>query len=705
MSSQKEITREILGYLEAAGSSGLRRSDVLDRLGHVDVRFFKQIFAGLASSGKIVKKRGGRYVCAAARSLFQGIYNASQRGFGFIRPGEERPPKVNGDVFVPAGNTCDAITGDLVQYTVNYDGDSRGPVGKVVKVLEHARAAFVGVLYEEDGSYYVRPMSRELPSRLPLHQINSSPELNGANVGDWVRAEFMPKTDPRAPLEILISKKIAGAATVTGDIKAICNEYGLPNPYTKATEEHAATLQPLEVEREDCRKLDVFTIDPMDARDYDDAISYQRRGKKAVLGIHIADVACFVKRNSPLDRSARRRGFTSYLPGKTIGMLPLALSADLCSLREGVDRLAHSVFLTVEIETGRVLSSRRAHTIIRSGHRLCFEQVDRLLEGEAQPEMDAAFSKKLVELSNLACAMRQRRAEVEQFLPFDSREIRVVCTGKPLQVAGIAVTGSGASSRMIEEFMLAANVAVAQELTEKKIPALYRNHADPGREELNGFAKLAEAFLHRKKVKLNSRWQMVEFLRDVATKPGNEVLNMSLLRCMMRAEYGIANQGHFGLGKGLYCHFTSPIRRYSDLVVHQQLLARDLGVEGIGNDELQEIQMAVNALETNNDYAAFALSDRLKMRLMEERMDANRAAYVECMVTRVVPSGLSLYIPEYGLMAFMPLEFFHGRNWHFDQKKGMFTNGKSSYGFGNVVYARPKTVDAVRGELLMRPVM
>ncbi|MBQ7651797.1 MAG: RNB domain-containing ribonuclease [Victivallales bacterium] len=628
----------------------------------------------------------------------KGIFIATQRGFGFIKPSGKRGQDGFEDIFVPAEYTGGAITGDTVEYYIQR-ADSKGPVGKVTKVLSHGRHSFVGCLAEIDGKYYVRPMDRELPPLIPL----ANAELNGTVVGDWLQATFAVKPDGSAAQTAVVSRRISSTASVTGDLKAVCREYGLPNLYDKSAEENAAKLKPIELPREDCRKLDVFTIDPMDARDFDDAISFQRNGKQAILGVHIADVACYVTHNSPLDRAARRRGFTSYLPGKTISMLPLAISADQCSLRQGVDRLAHTVFLTIDCETGKVLSHRRVHTLIRSGHRLCFEQVERLLAGEQQPDIDAALARKLKELASLAESMRRRRALEEEFLPFDAAEIRVVCTGKPLKATGIVKTEGGPASRMIEEFMLAANVAVAEEVAERKIPAFYRNHAEPSHEELAGIAKLAEVLLHRRKIRLNHRSHLVDFLNDISGRSGCEVLNMALLRCMARAEYSVVNHGHFGLGKGLYCHFTSPIRRYTDLLLHQQLIAADLGGgRMLSTDEVREMQDAVNALELNNDYAAFALSDRLKMRLMEERISEDRKTVFECMVVKATPSGLSLYLPEYGLMAFMEVESFHGHGWRYDSKNGGFCNGSMRRRFGDVILARPKRADMVRGELTMK---
>ena len=698
MTSEKNISREIIGHLESEPVGGLRRHEVQKRLGHVDASYFRSFFAKLVSEGAIVKKRGGRYVAAKSRSLYSGILTLNQRGFGFIKPDNGKA-----DLFVPPENLLGAITGDHVQYAV--EQSEQRPVGRIVKVLEHARQDFVGCLVEQQGGFAVRPLRRDLPPLVTLFQNGPKAELNGAKPGDWVKVSFVPRTDERAPLTVAIAKRLAKSATITGDIRAICEEYGLPSLYSSETEQNAATITPLEIPREDCLDPEAFTIDPMDARDFDDAISVRKLQKGMLeVGVHIADVACFVHAGSPLDRAARRRGFTSYLPGRTISMLPLALSADLCSLREGEERLAHSVFLRIDAATGEVVSSRRVHTRIRSRHRLCYEQVERVLKGEAVDGIDAKLAKTLNYLGDVTRRMREHRAAFEQFIPFEGLERKVLCTGNPPQVTDIMDIRQGVASELVEELMLAANVEVAKEMDRRRLPCLYRNHQAPSAEQLHSTSELAEKLLHRKKIRLTSRNHIADFLDSIRHSEYSDVLNMLLLRCMPRAEYGVANQGHFGLGKEIYCHFTSPIRRYPDLLVHRQLIAADMGAPLLTTEFLAEQQLSCNALEVNNDQAYFALEDRLKLRLIREKQEQDSGFSLECTVLKAVPSGLSLYVPDYGMMAFMPIESLFGRRWRYDAKSSSITDGHSSYRFGSTVFARPSKMDTVRNELLMKPV-
>lgn len=677
---------------------GLRRIDVQKRLGHVDISYFRSLFARLIADGTIVKKRGGRYVAAKSRSLYCGILTLNQRGFGFIRPDDGKQ-----DLFVPPENLLGAISGDHVQYAVE-QGEQR-PCGRIVKVLEHARQDFVGCLVAVQGGFVVRPLRRDLPPQVKLFQNGPKAELNGAKPGDWVKVSFVPRTDERAPLTIAIAKRLAKSATITGDIRAICEEYALPSLYSGETEQKAAAIKPQEIPREDCLALEAFTIDPMDARDFDDAISVRRMQKGLLeVGVHIADVACYVHPGSPLDRAARRRGFTSYLPGRTISMLPLALSADLCSLREGEERLAHSVFLRIEVATGEVVSSRRVHTRIRSRHRLCYEQVEHVLKGEAVDGIDAKLAKTLVLLGDVTRRMREHRAAFEQFIPFEGMERKVLCTGNPPQVTDIMDIRQGVASELVEELMLAANVEVAKEMDKRRLPCLYRNHLAPSGEQLHTTAELAEKLLRKRKIRLTNRGHIAAFLDSIRHSEYSDVLNVLLLRCMPRAQYGVANQGHYGLGKELYCHFTSPIRRYPDLLVHRQLIAADLGAPLLTTEFLAEQQLSCNALEVNNDQAYFALEDRLKLRLIREKQEQDSGFSLECTVLKAIPTGLSLYVSDYGMMAFMPIEAFFGRRWRYDAKKAVITVGRSSYSFGSIIFARPGKMDTVRNELIMKPI-
>ncbi|MBQ6471183.1 MAG: VacB/RNase II family 3'-5' exoribonuclease [Victivallales bacterium] len=624
-----------------------------------------------------------------------GVFHRNPKGFGFVsveRPGCHGVP--NEDVFIQIGHTQGALTGDRVSVSVYRERDARGPSGEITGILERARPEIVGVLAEDEwGNPIVRPLRRDLPAALYVQGETA------AHQGDWVQVRLIEQKDGSSQLPLVaVLSRVGRMGTVSADLKAICEDFDIPCKYTAASERHAESIVPVEVPREDCRQLEVFTCDPMDARDYDDAISLEICGKVATLGVHIADVACYVPHGSALDRSARGRGFTSYLPGRTIGMLPDALSADLCSLRQGVDRLAHSVFLQVEVNSGKVLSSRRVHTIIHSAHRLCYEQVDRVLAGERLPELSGQFCAKLKKLDKLARQMRSWRQARECFLPLEVPEIRVLCGGKPLRVMGLQQGHSGPSSEMIEEFMLAANVAVAEEMKGKSLPGLYRNHAEPTEEALHQFSALAQE-LGLKKVKHTDRSTLARVLAQLREKTGGELVSIGFLRKMPRAEYSLSCIGHYGLGKPVYCHFTSPIRRYADLLVHQQLLALDMGRKTMQESAIAPIAESCNALEYNIDQACFAASDRLKLRLMQERRKDKALEPLDAWVCRVQSAQVTIYIPEYGLMSSVEPEGLPSGKWLSMEGGSVLKNCRTGQKlrFGTPLKVLPRSIDLVRG--------
>ncbi len=625
----------------------------------------------------------------------KGVFSRNPKGFGFVRREDGGE-----DVFISPSGVKGALSGDRVLVTIDDDSDRRGPSGHVEKVLERHRQKCVGVFANERGMWGIRPMGRDLPDFLRLKDSAMKEARRICKVGDWLEVELRDEDDR---LVCELPQKLPSDGGVTADLNAVAREYGLPSKYDETVEKEAAALLPVELPREDFRKKTVFTCDPMDARDFDDALSIQAGCQKGtvVLGVHIADVACYVPPGAKLDEEARRRGFTSYLPGRTIGMLPDALAADLCSLREGVDRLAHTVFLTVDVATGEVLSGRRCHTLIRSKKRLCYEQVDRLLEREKVTGMTATLKKTILQLDALTARMREWRREHEGFLPMEIPEIRVICAGNPPEVVGLSTPRHGRSGEIIEECMLAANVFVAQELRERKIYGLYRNHAQPDTENLEEFSTMAALILRGRPLNLAKRSKMVAFLKSLGETPVGEVLTMSLLRLLPRADYNTLNKGHYGLGKECYCHFTSPIRRYPDLLTHQQLIAADLkNKDVLKRTAAQKVATRCNELEVKTDQAAFAAEDCLKIRELAREADANGGSLLkEAVVCRVLPSGASIYLRETGLMGFIPVERLGEGIWHLTERGLALSNGRRKVRYGDVVRVRVSQFDAVRGEV------
>src|SRR5438067_10525676 len=321
--------------------------------------------------------------------------------------------------------------------------------------------------------------------------------------------------------------------------------------------------------REDLRKKFIITIDPDDARDFDDAIQIEKIDNGGwQLGVHIADVAAYVEPGSALNREARRRGNSVYLPDRVIPMLPERLSNGVCSLNPGVDRLTHSVFIEFD-KSGRAKNARFVKSVIRSAKSLTYKEANTILQGKPNGEL----SRRLHTEWELASLLRRKRFEHGSLdLDFPEVKVHVDANGKPTRLERVE---NDQSHQVIEEFMLAANEAVARELRHRSIATIYRVHEDPDPEKLGEYREFILSFGY-KVGDLSHRKEVQRFLASIKGKPEEQALKIGLLKSLKRARYAAQPLGHYGLAKANYLHFTSPIRRYADLVVHRTLAEHNL---------------------------------------------------------------------------------------------------------------------------------
>jgi len=349
---------------------------------------------------------------------------------------------------------------------------------------------------------------------------------------------------------------------------SIIRKYHLPAEFPKDVLDQAERI-PEEIDarqlegREDLRKDFIVTIDPDDARDFDDAIQVEKTNSGWRLGVHIADVAAYVEPRSALDREARRRGNSVYLPDRVTPMLPEKLSNGVCSLKPGVDRLTHSVFIHFD-KHGVVKSARFGHSVIRSAHRLTYKQAYAILTSAPRDRL----GQRLHLAWELAALLRRKRFE-HGALDLDFPEVKVLVDkqGHPVRLERIE---NDESHQLIEEFMLAANEAVARELMKRAVPTIYRVHENPDPEKLAEYREFVLSFNY-KVGDLTHRTELQRLLASIRGKPEEQALKVALLKSLKRARYAPQPLGHYGLAKANYLHFTSPIRRYADLVVHRAL--------------------------------------------------------------------------------------------------------------------------------------
>src|SRR6266446_2143294 len=673
-------------------------------------RELKPVLRRLLEDGEVVKIRGTRIGLPSRMNLVVGRLTCNPAGFGFVIPESRRPGQK--DVYVSAVNLKEALHGDRVvarveRMTPKGPRTPRvqwGPEGRIIRVLERGMQRMVG-RYEQDGRFggHVVPFDRRV-----LHElfIPAGGE-GGAKAGEMVLAEITrPPTATRNPIGRVL--QVLGVITDPGvDLKVIMAKYGLPDAYPPEAEAEAErvpkAVRPEDlVARTDFRPGATVTVDPETARDHDDAISLDRLPHGHwLLGVHIADVAHYVREGTALDQEAYLRGTSVYFPDRVVPMLPHALSSHICSLVEGQDRLTQSAVLELDAK-GQVRKAEFHDGVIKSAARMTYQQVQKIVDGD--PELRARYAA-LVPLfqrmDELAKLMRKRRYE-RGSLDFDLPEPKLVL-GPRGEMTGIVAHERLDSMRVIEEFMLAANEAVAERLHKAGVGALYRIHERPDPERVEEFCELVASFGYRVPGNLEEirpeDFQLI--LRQIEGKPEEKLVSYLLLRTMRLARYHEENLGHFGLATDMYAHFTSPIRRYPDLVVHRALRAlrtgEDAEREAWLKEALPEMGRHLSEMERRASEAERELVEWKKVRFMADKLGDVFAGYV----TGVQAFGLFVELDEIYVQGLVHVSSMTDDYYLFNEKAHVLRgeNTKKTYRLGDKVEVQVVRVDLERRQI------
>ncbi len=628
--------------------------------------------------------------------ILSGTIALTASGFGFVETEPRTPEEKSQNVFIPIPFLNGAMDGDKVKLILlkekNGRQEDRGPAGRITEVVSRSRDTIVGELI---SGHMVRPMSSLIKKDIPV-----SGRLHGAGRGDWVRLKLIHDDTPgQQHLSGRIQKTIGRAGTVKTDLDAVCAEYELMPPYSPDEEAEAENITPREIPREDLRKLYTVTIDPADAKDFDDALSIAPGKTPGTLeiGVHISDAAAFIAPRSKWDKAAARRGFTAYLPGRTLPMLPKSLTRKI-SLHPGGDCPAHSVIFQIEKKSGKIIDYRRCHSLVSINRRLDYETVQEFLDcGTAPESWSAREQTRLKQLAALTHAMRKNRMKTDAFIDLDLPEIRVMCDENADKINGLARKIQREAEFMVEECMLAANSAVGLEMLTRRIAGIYRIHDEPAPEKLAEFAMTAAESFGINPGDLSDRRQCGRFIKELPDDPRRPVLLSLFLRALPRAGYQVKPSLHFGLGKDKYSHFTSPIRRYPDLLVHQQLWNYDRKQRLINAKSMEAAAAGCTAQEEKNDNACFAAGDRLKLRYLQEQLDAGRENFYEAVIAKVNANGLLADIPSLGIYGFVPRENLSGER--FIRRRGRLSDDREErrYRCGDYIYLKLSHIDPVRG--------
>ncbi len=566
----RKIREQVLALLARKDYRPLNKLDIARKLGVTGAGrvALRKTLRELERAGEIARIRKNRYVLPAEADLVAGKLSIHPAGYGFLSPEKSGDP----DIFIAAENIGTAMHGDRVVARISRDTPAdriKGRrEGRVIRILERAHDTIVGTLQRSRNFYYVVPDDPRF-----VHDVYVRPEPDqqqgtSANVGDKVVVRLDPWESRHINPEGEIIEVLGPASAPGIDMLSIIRKYHLPAGFPKDVLDQAERIsekigsRQLE-SREDLRKEFIVTIDPDDARDFDDAIQVEKTNTGWHLGVHIADVAAYVEPASALDREARRRGNSVYLPDRVIPMLPERLSNGVCSLNPGVDRLTHSVFIHFD-KHGVVKSARFTRSMIRSAHRLTYKQAYAILTSPPQDRL----GERLHLAWELAALLRRKRFQHGSLdLDFPEVKVWVDKQGRPVRLERVE---NDESHQLIEEFMLAANEAVARELKNRAVPTIYRVHENPDPEKLAEYREFVLSFDY-KVGDLTHRAELQRLLTSIRGKPEEQALKIALLKSLKRARYSPQPLGHYGLAKANYLHFTSPIRRYADLVVHRSL--------------------------------------------------------------------------------------------------------------------------------------
>lgn len=564
---------------------------------NIDIKLFRKLLKKMQDQGLVMQTKKGKWAIPINIGYLAGTVDRNQKGFGFLVPFD----KSQEDVFIASGNLNGAMDGDRViinLVTRPYKGKEKTE-GVVFKILKRNQKSIVGRLETIPSGGFVVPDNNKNPQDIYIPKG----KLNNAQDGDKVVATITSyPTNKRSPVGEII--EVLGSADDIGvDILSIIKSLNLREEFKPKVLKKAETISqqnPADCAegRLDLRRDITFTIDGEDSKDFDDAVSIEKLNRNTYrLGVHIADVSHYVTPDSYIDKEAYARATSIYLIDRVIPMLPESLSNDICSLNPSVDRLTLSCIMDINTK-GDVVNSFVEKTIINSKARLTYNQVNKLFDGDKETKKQLKHvSKKLNEMNTLAKILKQKRINRGTLeLDIDEPHIQLDENGVPISVSART---RGDSHKLVEEFMLCANETVAAHLSKMEMPCMYRIHEQPDPEKMREFGRFTNNLGYQLTGSAEdiSPKQLQGVLDVVKDKPEEDVIHRILLRTLQKARYSPENEGHYGLASDMYCHFTSPIRRYPDLVVHRVCKA-------IIENDMDYIQKLNNTIHENSNHCS-----------------------------------------------------------------------------------------------------
>lgn len=622
--------------------------------------------------------------------IITGTVRMHPRGFGFVIP--EDPSKCSEDVFIPRHLTRNAVDGDIVEVAVQFESrkPEKGPEGEILSVMQRARTHVAGIVDHLDKTRIMAHVPLFGEARPVIIKNGKQKKLK---IGDRLILKIVEWGDQKNPTICEVSHKIGHISDPSIDIDAAIEEYNLPHDFLKSAIQEAKEYGKQVAKKEQKGRLDLsqtpcVTIDPETARDFDDALSISKDRKgNFFLGVHIADVAHYVRPNSALDKEALERSNSTYFPGKCVPMLPEELSNNLCSLRQDVIRLTVSVLMQFD-RGGTLISADVKRSFIKSQKRFTYGEAKQVLEGKKKSP-HAKDLHLMVELCHLLKKKRSLRGSIDFALP--EMILIIDKNGAP---TGVKIEEYHITHQVVEEFMLKANEMVATHLEKQGKTQLFRVHEEPDSKNLEDFFSMART-LGFKVPKEPTQKDLQELFDHARETNFSQQLAIAFIRNLKLAQYSPQNVGHYGLALEHYCHFTSPIRRYSDLVTQRLLFdeeQKDLDLHRIGEICSEKERISFKA-EMN-------VKRLKKYRLLQTWMEENPKRKFIAHVTKVKPFGFFFEVKDLFLEGFLHVSQLESDYFIYVEKVPMLEgeNTKMRYIIGQEITVRPEIVDLIHLE-------
>ncbi|MEJ2684781.1 MAG: ribonuclease R [Candidatus Sulfobium sp.] len=661
-------------------------------------RALKRVLREMLHEGEIVLTRKGLYGPAEDMDLITGYFEAHREGYGFVIP--EKPGER--DIFVPRGASLGAMDNDRVIVRME---SRRRRGGRIVRVLQRAQSRLVGRLDVTKHAAYVRPRDKSINFDLYV----APRDRGGAKDGDKVIAEILSyPTDKRPPTGKIV-KVIEKPEDPKAEIEAIIDEFGLPRRFPKAVNDESKLLRGKQKEgegsrkRKDLRGIPTVTIDGERAKDFDDAVSVGLTGHGYRLWVHIADVCSYVAWDSVIDLEARKRGTSVYFPDRVIPMLPKELSEDLCSLRPKVERLAFTVEMDFD-RYGNKTAKSFYPSLIKSDERMTYTSVRKILVDEdVQERGKYGYLLRDFELMGELCGLLRGNRLERGSLDFDLPEPEIVLDlqGNP---EAILKAERNFAHMIIEEFMIAANESVAEHLEGMGAPSLYRIHEEPDPMKLEDIIRVLKPLGKAGRTTLKKPKDFSDLLKAIKGTPQEEVINYIVLRSLKQARYSPVNVGHFGLASESYTHFTSPIRRYPDLVVHRIL--REVVLKKRLSDKrakelesmLPDIAFSSSRMERVSDEAEREVVNAMRAWFMMDRVGDE----FDARIVGVTPYGLRVRLKEFYVDGFLHVSYMTDDFYQFNDRNMTIygRNTKKTFKIGQELRLRVDRVDMEEREII-----